>query len=153
MKNRFLRRKWYVFAKLGKGRRKKQVWRRPKGRHAKMREKRRGYGASPSVGFKSARADRGKIMGMMPVRINNMKDLLNIQKNEIAIMSAKIGSLKKTEMARKALELNVKFSNFDAKKFLEDFEKRKNERKQAKDIKKIDEKKKEVKVEKKEDKK
>src|SRR4030042_4049817 len=129
MKKRFLRRKWSVFSKLGKGRRKKQVWRRPKGRHAKMREARRGYGAHPVVGFKSARADRGRIQGLMPVRINNMNDLLNIQKGEIAIISEKLGLFKKYDIAKKAVGMNLKFLNFEPQKFIKEFEMKKAEKK------------------------
>jgi large subunit ribosomal protein L32e len=152
MKKRFLRRKWSVFSKLGKGRRKKQVWRRPKGRHAKMREAKTGYGAHPVVGYKSARVDRGKIQGLMPVRISNMSDLLNVQKGEIAIISAKLGLFKKYDIAKKAVGMNLKFLNFEPQKFIKEFEAKKAEKKteEKKDTKEI---KKEIKTEEKGEKK
>jgi len=125
MKKRFLRSKWHIFSKLGKGRRKKQVWRRAKGRHSKIREKRKGYSKMPSVGFRSPKVERGKIGGMMPVMINNVKDTLKIGKNEIAVMSSKVGAFKKAEIAKKAVEMNIKFLNFNPEKYLENFKEEK----------------------------
>jgi ribosomal protein L32E len=40
-KRKFLRRIWSRYSKLGKKRKKKQVWRKPRGRDNKMREKRK----------------------------------------------------------------------------------------------------------------
>jgi len=48
-KKRFLRRLTNRYLKLGKKRKKKQKWRKPKGRHNKMREKERGYPAVVSI--------------------------------------------------------------------------------------------------------
>jgi large subunit ribosomal protein L32e len=146
MKKRFLRRKWSVFSKLGRGRRNKQVWRRPKGRHAKMREGRRGYGAHPSVGYKSARAERGKIQGLIPVMINNIKDLSKVQQSEIAIISSKLGSLKKYDIAKKSVGMNLKFLNFEPQKFIGEFERNKAEKK-TEGKKEVKEDKKEIKKE------
>jgi len=146
MKKRFLRRKWSVFSKLGRGRRNKQVWRRPKGRHAKMREKRRGYGASPAVGYKSSRAERGRIQGLIPVMINNIKDLSKVQKSEIAIISSKLGSLKKYDIAKKSVGMNLKFLNFEPQKFIGEFERNKAEKK-IEGKKEVKEDKKEIKKE------
>ena len=41
---KFLRRTWSRYSKLGKRRKKKQVWRKPTGRDNKMREKRKRNG-------------------------------------------------------------------------------------------------------------
>ena len=51
-KNKFLRRTSNRYGKLGKNRRKKQVWKKPRGRDNKMREKRRGYPQVVSIGHK-----------------------------------------------------------------------------------------------------
>ena len=120
-KYKFLRRKWYAFSKLGRGRKKKQVWRKSKGRHAKIREKRKSYPKMPSPGFKHPLAERGMIQGKKPVIVQNIKDILKIKKNEIAVMSSNTGSLKRYEIAKKASELNINFSNFDSAKFLNEF--------------------------------
>ena len=94
-----------------------------------MREGRRGYGAHPSVGYKNSRTERGKVQGLMPIRINNIKDLLNVQKSEIAIISAKLGLFKKYDIAKKAVGMNLKFLNFEPQKFIKEFEMKKAEKK------------------------
>ena len=65
---KFLRRTSNRYSKLGRKRKKKQVWRKPKGRDNKMREKRRGYPAVVSIGYK-----KGK--HKTQIIINNVKDL------------------------------------------------------------------------------
>ena len=71
----FLRRVGSRFSKLGKGRKKKQKWRRPTGRDNKMREKRRGYPAVVKIGYKQDVKLRGVIDKKNPVMIMNVNDL------------------------------------------------------------------------------
>ncbi|MBI2043619.1 hypothetical protein HYT25_04490, partial [Candidatus Pacearchaeota archaeon] len=80
----FLRRSWYRFSRLGKGRRKKQKWRNPTGRHNKIRKKRKGYSARVSIGYSKDRKTKGKIMEKIPKMIYNAKELGRIGKKEIA---------------------------------------------------------------------
>src|SRR3989344_5198741 len=110
---KFLRRTWSRYAKLGKGRKKKQVWRRPTGRHNKMREKRKGSSAVVSIGYRSNKKLREKKF----VKINNLKDLAKIKGNEIAIVSG-IGKKKKIEIAKKAKEMKIEIYNMNPEKFL-----------------------------------
>ena len=98
MVKKFLRRTWNRYAKLGKGSKKKQKWRRPTGRDNKMREKRRGYPVVVSVGYKGAEESRGKIKcrsaypklrnegAKTPVLIKNIQELEKVGKNQIAIL-------------------------------------------------------------------
>ncbi len=58
---KFLRRTWTRHSKLGRGRKKKQKWNSPKGRHSKTREKRRGYPVSVSIGYKGDTKKRNRI--------------------------------------------------------------------------------------------
>lgn len=120
-KPKFLRKDWNKKSKLGKRRKKKQVWRKPKGRHNKLREKRKGHGKMPSIGYSQPKEIRGKIKGLVPVLVHNVKELEKVKNGEIAIF-ASVGKKKKIEMAKKAKELNIK-TNFDINKFLEDTEK------------------------------
>lgn len=110
---KFLRRTWSRYAKLGKGRKKKQVWRRPTGRHNKMREKRKGSAAVVSIGYRSNKKLREKKF----VKINNLKDLEKIKGNEIAIISS-VGKRKKIEIAKKLKEMKIKIYNMNPEKFL-----------------------------------
>ena len=71
----FLRRDWNRNPNLGKGRKKKQVWRKPKGRDNKMREKRRGYPSVVSQGHGKDKSQKGKIIGKKPIVVYNEKDL------------------------------------------------------------------------------
>lgn len=106
----FLRRDAARFAKFGYGRGKKAKWRSPKGRDNKMREKRKGYAATVSIGY-------GKPIERTPLMINNVKDLIKATKEDVLILS-KVGVKKKIEIINKASELGLKFKNENIESFL-----------------------------------
>ena len=108
---KFLRRTWNRYPKLGKRGKKKQVWRRPTGRDNKMREKRRGYPAVVSIGYKKKKKLGKRII------VRNIKELDAIKKNEIVIIG-KIGKKKKIEILKKAEEKKIPVQNINTKKFL-----------------------------------
>ena len=114
---KFLRRTWSRYSKLGKRRKKKQVWRKPTGRDNKMREKRKGYPAVVSIGYRSNKKSRDKLMDKKPVKINNLKELEKIKENEIAIIGG-VGKKKKIEIANKAKEMKIELYNMNPEKFL-----------------------------------
>ena len=91
---KFLRRTWSRYSKLGKRRKKKQVWRKPTGRDNKMREKRRGYPVVVSVGYKKEKKLRGKIENKKVSIIKNIKHLVKAKKDELIILG-KIGKKKR----------------------------------------------------------
>jgi large subunit ribosomal protein L32e len=128
MKKKFLRRVWSRYSKLGKRRKKKQVWRKPKGRDNKMREKRKGYPVVVSIGYKRDTKLRKKIKEKQPIIIMNTKDLEKINNNQIAIIG-KIGKKKKIEIAEKAKEKKIQVHNLDIDKFLKKKIKPKEEKK------------------------
>jgi len=117
-KPRFLRKDWHKCIRLG-GTKKNRVWRKQKGRHGKIRQKWKNHGKAPSVGYGSPREIRGKILNLHPVMVSNMTDLMNVKNDQVAIISGKVGMRKKVEMAKKALTMNIKFSNFNPQKILE----------------------------------
>ena len=121
-KTKFLRRTWNRYSKLGKGRKKKQVWRKPKGRDNKMREKRKGYLALVSIGYSSDKKVKGKIKEKTPVLINNIKDLEKIKQNQIAIVG-NVGKKKKIDIVKKAKEKKILLHNINIKKFSKKIEK------------------------------
>ena len=131
MKKKFLRRDWNKIIRLG-GRRKKLTWRRATGAHNKIRQKWKGYSKSPSVGYKAPRKTRGFIENKKPIKINNMDDLITIKANEIGILSSTIGRKKRIDLAKKAVEINAHFANFDAVKFLEEIKKHEEKKKTEK---------------------
>lgn len=127
-KPKFLRRTSSRYSKLGKGRKKKQIWRRPTGRHNKMREKRRGYPVIVSVGY------RTKKIGEERIIVNNIKDLGRVKENRFIVLG-KIGDKNKLEIAKKAKEMKIKFQNFNIEKFLKEFEKKQKNKAEAKKAK------------------
>lgn len=114
---KFIRRIWHKYSKLGRGRKKKQIWRRPTGRDNKMREKRRGYPAVVSVGYKTEKKVKGKIQGKAPIMVNNIQDLEKIEKNTIIILGH-MGKKKKLEISKKIKEKGLEIYNLNIKKFL-----------------------------------
>lgn len=130
---KFLRRTSNRYSKLGRKRKKKQVWRKPTGRDNKMREKRRGYPAVVSIGHMKKNSDEKKL-----IIIRNIKDLEKIEKNK-TILLGKVGIKKKLEILKKAKEMKILVYGTNIDKFL-----RKNEKKNkvVEDKKQLKEKKK-----------
>ena len=114
MPKKFLRRDTGRYSKLGKNRKKLQRWRKPTGRDNKMREKRHGYPAVVSVGYKRKKTEAGKVNGLIPTVVNTIKALQAIDaKTQSVIISARLGAKKKLELMKAAKEkkfilLNVK---------------------------------------------
>lgn len=115
MARRFLRQDTSLFFKLGRGRRKLQKWRKPKGRHSKMRQKRKSYPTSPSIGYRSSSKERGKINNLYPILIENLSDLNKASKDSILLLSSRLGAKKKLEIIKKADEKKIKILNLGGK--------------------------------------
>jgi large subunit ribosomal protein L32e len=128
MAKKFLRRIWGRYSKLGKRRKKKQTWRKPTGRDNKMRERRKGYPAVISVGYKQDKKLRGSIKNKTPVLVQNVKGLESIKKNEIVIVG-NVGKKKKIEIAKKAKEMKIDVHNLNTKTFLKKVDKVKENKK------------------------
>ena len=129
---KFLRRTSKKISKLGRKRKKKQVWRKPTGRDNKMREKRRGYPAVVKIGYKKAEHKTQII-------IKNVKDLEKA-KNQDLIIVGKVGKKKKIEIVKIAKEKGIKL-NLNIDKFLKSV-KPKEKKKEDSKIKPTGEKKK-----------
>ncbi len=130
---KFLRRTSNRYSKLGKKRKKKQIWRKPTGRDNKMREKRRGYPVVVSIGYKTKNPKEKKL-----VVVRNLKDLEKIEKSK-TILLGKIGIKKKIEILKKAKEMKILVYGTNIDKFLKKNEKKKKiieNKKQSKEQKK-----------------
>ena len=110
MSKRFQRQDSVRILRLGKKRKKKRVWRKPKGKDSKMRIRRRAYPDSPLIGYKSSRKSSGKILGLKPVLVHNVKELDKLDRKSIAIL-ARIGAKKKIEVIKRAQEKGIKILN------------------------------------------
>ena len=123
MKNKkvFIRKETWKLSRFGKTRKKKRVWRRPRGMHSKLRLKLRGKMSQPSIGYGSPLNIRGKIEGLIPKIVRNEQDLENINKNnEIAIIG-KVGLKNKIGLVEKAVKSGIKIANVNAEEFLKNF--------------------------------
>jgi len=130
---KFLRRTSNRYSKLGRKRKKKQVWRKPTGRDNKMREKRRGYPAVVSIGHMKKNSDEKKL-----IIIRNIKDLEKIEKNK-TILLGKVGIKKKLEILKKVKEMKILVYGTNIDKFLKKNEKKNKvveDKKQLKEKKK-----------------
>jgi ribosomal protein L32E len=112
-----LRHTSHKYSKLGLRRKKKQVWRRPTGRDNKMREQRKGKPAIVAIGYSTNKKEKGKINNKTPVVVNNVRQLENIQKNQIVVLG-RIGKKNKIEIAEKANELKIEIYKFNPQKYL-----------------------------------
>ena len=106
-RKKFIRRNWDKYSRLGRGRRKLQKWRKPRGRHGKMRERRKGYPSRPEIGMKSPTKE---------IRlVGNIKELLEAGKGE-GIILRKIGRNLRIDIEKKASEKGIKILNSRGKK-------------------------------------
>jgi large subunit ribosomal protein L32e len=124
---KFLRRKNQAYKKLGKRNKRMQIWRKPTGRDNKMREKRKGYPAVVSIGYRSDKISRGSIENKQPIMVHNIKDLLNVREKGIAII-ANVGKKKRLEIAKKAREMKIEVHNLNVNKYIKKNEKLKPEK-------------------------
>lgn len=115
MTRKFLRTDYMRYSRLGKKRKKLQVWRRARGKHSKIRRKRFGYPVMPTVGYMTARKDAGKIDGLKPLLVHNLNELSQADKNSIVIL-ARVGAKKKIELMKKAEEMKIKICNAGGKR-------------------------------------
>ena len=120
---KFIRRNWNFKSRLGKGRKKKQVWRRAKGRHNKVREKRKGYPIKVMIGFRTEKKGRDLIQDMKPVRILNVRDLEKVGKGQTAFVG-KVGNKKRIEILKAAKEKKILVANLNVKRKLKTIEKK-----------------------------
>lgn len=114
---KFLRRVTHRHSKLGKGRKKKQTWRNPTGRHNKMRTRQKGNPPVVTIGYRTNKKVRYQIKEKIPILVENEKDIEKLNKNNIAII-AKIGKKKKIELVNKISEKGIQISNVNIKKLL-----------------------------------
>lgn len=109
----FLRSDTRRLLRLGKKRRNLQKWRRPKGRHSKIRKGRVGYPGSPSIGHGRPAIHAGLIKGKTPVVVLTIKEIDKLSKDNIVVISRRVGARKKVELIKHVQQkglmiLNVK---------------------------------------------
>ncbi len=116
MAPKFLRSDTVRHLRLGKKRRNLQKWRRPRGRHSKIRKGRVGYPAAPSIGYKQNKTHSGKIKGKYVAYVENLNDLNAVPKDAIVVLSRRIGARKKIDIIKKATEMKISILNMEKQK-------------------------------------
>jgi large subunit ribosomal protein L32e len=98
-----------------------EFWRRPRGRHSKMRERRTGKRKRVEIGYRGPAELRGlHFSGMKLVNVVNLVQLAKINpKEEVAIINSNIGNRKRYQLVKFASEKSIKLLNIkDPGKFL-----------------------------------
>jgi large subunit ribosomal protein L32e len=104
MSKKFKRSETVRFMRLGKNRPKLQKWRRPRGRHNKIRRKRAGYPTAPTIGHGTPNVTSGLIMGKKPLVVHNLAELNHATANHLVIFSRRIGAKTLLELMKHAQE-------------------------------------------------
>ncbi|NPB02009.1 MAG: 50S ribosomal protein L32e [Methanopyri archaeon] len=102
-KPKFRRQEWHRYKRLG------EKWRRPRGRHSKMRRKFKGKPKMPNPGYGSPAKVRGlHPSGYEEVLVYNPKDLEKIDpERQAARIASRVGARKREEIIKKAKELGI----------------------------------------------
>src|SRR3989344_8448869 len=104
-------------------------WRKPRGLHSKLKDKKRGKGRRPRIGYGKAKQDKKFDY------VTNLKEIDN--KSQSIMISSTVGLKKKLELINKAKELNLQIVNIkNINDFLEKIKKRKQEKETKKEKKK-----------------
>lgn len=117
----------------------KDVWRKPKGIHNKVRLHKRGNNVMVSTGYGSPVAVRGLTRsGYEPIVVCNASQLHSLNpESQTAVISSSVGQKKRMDIVKKALELKIKIHNLkDAHKYLKLAESDMSQRKERKQLSK-----------------
>ena len=120
-KAKFVRTDFRKYSKLGVRRKKKQIYRKARGRDNKIRLNMKGHTTNVRIGYANAREGKGLIDGLKPVMVYNIEDLEKVGAGMIGIVG-KVGGKKRKEIAEEVLKSEVKLKNLNAKKFLDEIE-------------------------------
>jgi len=130
----------------------KTSWRKPRGKHSKMRQGFQGHQTCVDPGYGSPSDVRGlHSSGLMPIRIHDINDLSVLDKSSHAVViGASVGQKNRVELVKKASSLGLKILGIKnpadyVKKIEEEFANKKASKKESEKNKK--EKTKEVKAE------
>ena len=104
-KVKFIRQECTKKNKLGKGRKKKQKWRKPTGIDSKVRLREKGYRKMPNIGYSVGKKNVKKI-----IIIRNLKELEKIGKGK-EVLIGKIGRKKREEILKRVNEIGIKILN------------------------------------------
>lgn len=99
-KIKFLRSDTVRHVRIGSKQRKLQKWRKPRGRHSKIRRKHFSYPRQPGIGYKRPAAVSGLVKGTRPVYVASLHELQHVPSGGAIIISRRIGAKKKIDFLR-----------------------------------------------------
>lgn len=112
----FWRKDWNKKIRLGSSCKRKRNWRRPTGLDNKNRLNRAGRAAAVNIGWGNDSSEKGKVEGVVPVRIETLKELEKIDKKIQGIIIARVGKKKKEEIIKQAEKKGIQILNRYRKK-------------------------------------
>ncbi|MGC8644761.1 MAG: 50S ribosomal protein L32e [Thermoplasmata archaeon] len=103
----FHRQEWFRYKRLG------SAWRKPRGKHSKLREKRGYRHAFVESGYRGPRLVRSlHPSGFSEVYVTNIKDLENVDPRKQAVrISSSVGRRKRLEIQEKAKQVGIRVLN------------------------------------------
>ncbi len=90
-----------------------KAWRRPKGRHSKLRMGEKARGTVPSPGFRSPADVRGlNRLGYREIRVSSLRDMESLNpREEMAVISGTVGKRKREALLKLASERKIHVAN------------------------------------------
>jgi large subunit ribosomal protein L32e len=90
-----------------------ETWRRPKGRHSKLRKGEKARGKKPGVGHMSPSAVRGLTrQGYEPVLVSNKASLATLDpEKQAVIIGSTVGKKKRSEIVMEAERMKIRVLN------------------------------------------
>ncbi len=110
-KPKFWRKDWNKKIKLGSKRKSIRKWRRPTGLDNKNRLTRKGRAKAVNIGWGNDKKDKGKVNGLIPVRVENVEQLKELDKKTQGVIIASIGKKKKQNIIEQAEKEGIKILN------------------------------------------
>ena len=111
-----------------------EKWRRPKGVHSKLRLKKAGHGRLVSVGYRGPKETKGVSKdGLRTILVSTVSELAALNNNiEGIIISGAVGTKKRVEIVKAAAEKGFQIFNVkDVQGFIENVNKKFEERRKA----------------------
>jgi large subunit ribosomal protein L32e len=106
MKPGFVRQDAHRFGKLAKN------WRKPRGRHSKMRLEKKGKPAIVNKGYRSPKSVRGMTKeGFVHITVFSKQDLERVDAKQVVIVGASVGKRKRVEIVDVAQQKGIKILN------------------------------------------
>ena len=109
-KPKFYRQTWHKVIRLGKTVKKKRKWRAAKGGDSKIRLQESGRARKPNSGWCADRSEKGKLNGLIPIRVENVAELNNIQKGQ-GVIVGRVGKRNRNAIIAKANEMKLTILN------------------------------------------